>query len=208
MPVLGRGHLDNQTWEKTMPYSIHLDVAESKKAAIFIHALVDLAKANVQYSFFISKILWGASLYLYRGSFAEQWPVYDRISDAARAVRDRGQKDWKKQLTFEHCKPLKAIYSDLLKKAENITPEIAIRIIAEYPPVLITRMENSQIASEHKAQGDPEVRYTNARILCSFPLAVVVEEGSPTTSIAETPEDRSRVCPECGQEILDEASPS
>lgn len=40
-----------------MPYSINLDAPESKKAAIFINALIDLAKANVQYSFFISKLL-------------------------------------------------------------------------------------------------------------------------------------------------------
>jgi hypothetical protein len=185
-----------------MPYSIHLAAPESKKAAIFINALVDLATANVQYSFFISKILWGTSLYLYRGSFTEQWTIYDRISDAARAIRDGRQKDWKKQLTFEHCKPLKAIYSDLLREGKNLKPERAIRIIAEYPPVLITRDENNKIANEHKAQGDPKVRY--AKIPCSFPLAIAADEVVPAASIPDTPQDRSRICPECGQEILED----
>jgi len=189
-----------------MPYSINLDAPESKKAAIFINALIDLAKANVQYSFFISKLLWGTSLYLYRGSFAEQWAIYDRISDAARAIRDGRQKDWKKALTFEHCKPLKAIYLDLLSEAENLTPDRAVRIIAEYPPVLVTREENRKIANEHKAQGDPTIRY--GKIACSFPLGIAFEETAPANSVADIPQDLSRVCPECGQEILDEGSSS
>jgi hypothetical protein len=188
-------------------YSIHLAAPESKKAAVFVQALVDLAKANVQYSFFISKILWGASLYLYRGVFAEQWSTYDRISDEARAIRNEGQKDWRKKITFEHCKPLRAIYSDLLANAADLTSEKAVCIIAEYPPVLVTREENSRITNEHKAHGDPNARYQKARIVCSFPRALTVEDTFSVRPIADAPQDSLRVCPECGQEILDDTPP-
>jgi hypothetical protein len=52
-------------------------------------------------------------------------------NDAARIIRDGRQKGWKKELTFEHCRPLKAIYLDLLVQAKTcLTPEGAIRIIA------------------------------------------------------------------------------
>ena len=187
-----------------MPYSIHIDSSESRKAAIFIQSIVKLARAAVPYSFFISKILWGASLYLHRGVFAEQWQIYDRISDAARAIREQGEKDWKKQLTFEHCKPLKAIYLELLRHSNDLNCERAISIIAEYPPVIITRIENSQIAKEHKAQGDPNTRYTVAGIACSFPLAVSAEQLPSNPEMEDAAHDHSRVCPECGQEVLDE----
>jgi hypothetical protein len=187
-----------------MIHSTHLNTRESKKATIFIQAITDLAKASVPYSFFISKILWGASLYLHRGVFAEQWQVYDRISDAARAVREGGQKDWKKQLTFEHCKPLKALYSELLHDSKTLTPERVIDIIAEYPPVIITREENGRISNNHKAQGNPNARYALAGIVCSFPLAVSVEKVVEDQKIEDAPQDHVRVCPECGQEVLDE----
>jgi hypothetical protein len=141
-----------------------LDTRESKKAAIFVQAIIELAKADVAYSFFVSKILWGASLYLHRGVFAEQWKIYDRISDAARVIREEGQKNWKRQLTFEHCKPLKAVYLELLKESKTLTPERAINILSEYPPVIITRRENDRIANTHRAASDPVARYASAGI--------------------------------------------
>jgi len=51
---------------------------------------------------------------------------------------------------------------------------------------------------------DPKTRYESAGIVCSFPLAVSVEKFAENKKIENVPQDNVRVCPECGQEVLDE----
>ena len=88
-----------------MRYSIHDKTLAAKKARILINALIDCAKAGVKSSFVIKKMLWGISLYLECGSFTkETWRTYHRASDAAEQVRTSGDKDWKRNVTFEHVR--------------------------------------------------------------------------------------------------------
>jgi hypothetical protein len=88
-----------------MPYSIHDKTLVAKKARILINALIDCAKAGVKSSFVIKKMLWGISRYLECGSFTkENWRTYHRASDAAKQVRTSGDKDWKRNVTFEHVR--------------------------------------------------------------------------------------------------------
>jgi hypothetical protein len=90
-----------------MQYSIHDKTLDAKKARILINALIDCAKAGVRSSFSINKMLWGISLYLECGSFTrENWSTYYRVSEAAKRVRDSGDKGWKKHVTFEHVRPI------------------------------------------------------------------------------------------------------
>jgi hypothetical protein len=88
-----------------MRYSIHDKTLAAKKARILINALVDCAKAGVKSSAVTKKMLWGISLYLECGSFTkENWRTYHRASDAAEQVRTSGDKDWKRNVTFEHVR--------------------------------------------------------------------------------------------------------
>ncbi|WP_407193816.1 hypothetical protein [Bradyrhizobium sp. STM 3566] len=129
------------------------------KARILVDALHELAVAGVGYSFYVSKIVWGVSLYLQCGEFVERWKSYPRISDAARKIRDQGKKGWRKQVTFEHARPLSQIYSLLLAQGRQLTTEAIVEIVGAYPPVLVTREENIELNKLYKKTGEPEERY-------------------------------------------------
>ncbi len=148
---------------KQMRYSIQDKTLDAKKARILINALIDCAKAGVSSSFSINKMLWGISLYLECGSFTrENWRAYHRASDAAKQVRASGDKNWKKDVTFEHARPLGTMYQMLLDERETLTLERAACIIGEYPPVLITTKEERRMAElGFKAKGTPEQRYAH-----------------------------------------------
>jgi hypothetical protein len=149
-----------------MRYSIHDDTLDAKKARILINALVDCAKAGVRPSFSINKMLWGVSLYLECGSFnRENWRTYNRVSDAAKQVRDSGDKSWKKNVTFEHVRPICKMYQMLLDERETVTLDRAALIIGEYPPVLITVKEELRMSElGFKHGGKPEERYAHIPI--------------------------------------------
>ena len=149
-----------------MRYSIHDKTLDAKKARILINALIDCAKAGVRSSFSINKMLWGISLYLECGSFTrENWSTYHRVSEAAKRVRDSGEKGWKKHVTFEHVRPIGAMYKMLLDEQETLTLERAAVIIGEYPPVLITMEEELRMAKlGFKSEGTPEQRYAHIPI--------------------------------------------
>jgi hypothetical protein len=149
-----------------MPYSIHDKSLDAKKARILINALVDCAKAGVRSSFTINKMFWGISLYLECGSFTrENWSTYHRVSEAAKRVRDSGDKGWKKQVTFEHTRPIGKMYKMFLDERETLTLERAVAIIGEYPPVLITMEEELRMAKlGFKSEGTPEQRYAHIPI--------------------------------------------
>jgi hypothetical protein len=149
-----------------MRYSIHDKTLQAKKARILINALVDCAKAGIKPSFVTNKMLWGISLYLECGSFQrENWGTYQRISDAARKVRESGDTDWKRKVTFEHVRPINQIYRMFLDERETLTLERAAFIIGEYPPVLITTEEELRMAKlGFKHDGAPEQRYAGIPI--------------------------------------------
>ena len=149
-----------------MRYSIHDKTLDAKKARILINALVDCAKAGVRPSFSTNKMLWGISLYLECGSFTrENWRTYHRVSDAAKQVRDSGDKDWKRNVTFEHVRPIGTMYQMLLDERNTLTLERAVVIIGEYPPVLITTDEELRMAKlGFKSAGTPEQRYAHIPI--------------------------------------------
>lgn len=122
-------------------------------------------KADIQPSFFLKKIIWGVSLYLECGNFKENWRTYSRASDEAKRVRASGDKDWRKQVTFEHARPLANIYQMLRDEGALLTLEQAVYIIGEYPPVLITRKEEQGMAGRgFKSKGTPEERYSEIQI--------------------------------------------
>jgi len=149
-----------------MRYSIHDKTLAAKKARILINALVDCAKAGIKPSFVTKKMLTGISLYLECGSFTkENWRTYHRVSDAAKQVRESGDKDWKRNVTFEHARPLNRMYQMLLDERETLTLERAAIIIGEYPPVLITMEEEFKMAKRgFKHDGKPEERYSDIPI--------------------------------------------
>jgi hypothetical protein len=146
-----------------MRYSIHGDTLDAKKARILINALIDCAKAGVRSSFSTHKMLWGISLYLECGSFnRENWRSYHRVSDAAKQVRDSGDKYWKKNVTFEHVRPISVMYQMLLDERDSLTLDRAALIIGEYPPVLITMEEELRMSKlGFKHGGKPERRYAH-----------------------------------------------
>jgi hypothetical protein len=149
-----------------MRYSIHGDSLDAKKARILINALIDCAKAGVRPSFSTHKMFWGISLYLECGSFSrENWRTYHRVSDAAKLVRDSGDKLWKKHVTFEHVRPINVMYKMLLDERATVTLDRAALIIGEYPPVLITMVEElrmGELGFQHG--GIPERRYAHIPI--------------------------------------------
>lgn len=149
-----------------MRYSIHDKSLDAKKARILINALIDCAKAGVRTSFSINKMLWGISLYLECGSFnRENWRTYHRVSDAAKLIRDSGDKDWKRNVTFEHVRPIGRMYQMLLDERDTLTLERAALIIGEYPPILITTKEELRMtALGFKNEGTPEQRYAHIPI--------------------------------------------
>lgn len=151
---------------RQMRYSIHDKTLAAKKARILINALVDCAKAGVKPSSVTKKMLWGVSLYLECGSFTkENWRTYHRASDAARQVRESGASDWKRNVTFEHARPLGVMYQMLLDERQTLTLERAAFIIGEYPPVLITMEEELRMTKlGFKHGGAPEQRYAGISI--------------------------------------------
>ncbi len=149
-----------------MRCSIHDKTLAAKKARILINALIDCAKAGIKPSFVIKEMLSGISLYLECGSFTkENWRTYHRASDAAEQVRASGDKDWKRNVTFEHARPLGVMYQMLLDERQSLTLERAAFIIGEYPPVLITMEEELRMAKlGFKHGGEPEQRYAEIPI--------------------------------------------
>jgi hypothetical protein len=146
-----------------MRYSVHDKSNNSKKARILINALVDCAKAGIKPSFAINQMLRGLSLYLECGTFMrENWRTYHRVSEAAKLIRDSGDKDWKRHVTFEHVRPLNNMYSMMLNERDTLTVERAAVIIGEYPPILITMEEELRMSKlGFKHGGVPEERYAH-----------------------------------------------
>jgi hypothetical protein len=149
-----------------MRYSIHGKTLVAKKARILINALVDCAKAGIKPSFVTNQMLRGISLYLECGTFQkENWRTYHRASDAAKQIRESGDQDWKRKLTFEHARPLGKMYQMLLDERETLTLERAAFIIGEYPPVLVTIEEELRMTKlGFKHDGVPEQRYAEIPI--------------------------------------------
>jgi hypothetical protein len=143
-----------------MKFSIYEKNLNATKARILLGSVVELVHAGVKQSFYIRKMLWAVSLYLECGDYKEDWKSYPRISDAARKIRESGDKSWKKQVTFEHTRPLKQIYELLEAEGGDLTIDKAAAIIAEYAPMLITREENDRMNRlGFKLKGEPEARY-------------------------------------------------
>jgi hypothetical protein len=149
-----------------MRYSIHDKTLQAKKARILINALVDCAKAGIKSSFVTNKMLAGIALYLECGRFQkENWKTYQRVSDAARRVREAGETNWKAKVTFEHVRPINRMYQMFLDERATLTLERAAFIIGEYPPVLITMEEElRQTKLGFKHGGEPEQRYAEIPI--------------------------------------------
>jgi hypothetical protein len=149
-----------------MHYSIHDKSNNAKKARILINALVDCAKAGIKPSFAINQMLRGISLYLECGHFMrENWRTYHRVSEAAKVIRDSGDKDWKRHVTFEHVRPLNNMYKMLLDERASLTVDRAAIIIGEYPPILITMEEELKMSKlGFKHGGEPEKRYAHVPI--------------------------------------------
>ena len=149
-----------------MQHTIHDKSLDAKKARILINALMDCARAGVRSSFSIKEMICGVSLYLECGKFTrENWRTYHRVSDAAKKIRDAGDKDWKRHVTFEHARPINVMYKMLLEERATLTLERAAVIIGEYPPVLITVEEELRMAKLGFAHdGVPEQRYAHVPI--------------------------------------------
>jgi hypothetical protein len=149
-----------------MRYSIHDKTLAAKKARILINALVDCAKAGIKPSFSTTQMLRGIALYLKCGSFTkENWRTYHRASDAAKQMRESDDKDWKRNVTFEHARPLGVMYQMLLDERATLTLERAASIIGEYPPVLVTMEEELRMTKlGFKHGGAPEHRYAEIPI--------------------------------------------
>ena len=153
-----------------MKFSITDDNLEAAKARILLEAVVKLVHTGVKQSFYIRKMLWAISLYLECGNYKEGWKTYPRISDAARKIRESGDKNWTKLVTFEHARPLKQVYDLLQAEGSSLTVDTAVSIIGEYAPVLITREENGLMNKKgFRSKGDPEVRYQHI-LLSGFTL--------------------------------------
>jgi len=144
-----------------MRYPIHGKTLTAKKARILTNALIDCAKAGIKPSFATTKMLWAISLYFECGSFSrENWQTYHRVSDAAKRVRASGEKYWKKDVTFEHVRPLSKMYQMFLDERATLTLDRAAVIIGEYPPILITMEEELRMSKlGFKVEGTPEQRY-------------------------------------------------
>lgn len=142
------------------------------KARVFINAINQLAVAEVPYSLGSSKMLWELSIYLSTGSYIENWNRYPRASVAAEEIRASkiSTASLKKVLRFEHPQPLVVIYSKILAGNGLLSVQQCADIIAEYPPILITKEEDDEIRFRklHRS-GAPTERYQNIDL--SFPLA-------------------------------------
>lgn len=175
-----------------MPYSIHGDSLNAKKARILLRALIDCAKAGTRLCFATKKMLWGLSLYLECGSFTrENWRTYHRVSEAAKKIRDSGDKEWKKKLTFEHVRPISKMYEIMLEERAALTLDRAASIIGDYPPILVTVEEERRMTERgFKHGGRPEQRYAHIP-LKGFTLRserAVQKDPDPAPELVEGPE--------------------
>jgi hypothetical protein len=143
-----------------MRYTIHGKSLAAKKARILINALIDCAKSGIKPCPVTTKMLWGISLYLECGHFnRKNWKTYHRASDAAKQMQASGDKEAKRNITFEHARPLNVMYQMLLDERATLTPDRAASIIGEYPPVLVTIEEDLRMAKlGFQHDGEPEQR--------------------------------------------------
>ena len=146
------------------------ETPDTVKAKIIADALCQLARAGASYEFFMSKMFWGLSLFLENGSFQVQnFPKWHRKSDAAIALqRNVPLLEWKKTIRFEHARPLREMYAIAQSEADRLSAGDLLRIVGEYPPVIVTKEEDTLIAGRYRSSGHPEDRYENIRL--SFPL--------------------------------------
>jgi hypothetical protein len=144
-----------------MQYSIHGKSLAAKKARILINALIDCARSGIKPCAVTKKMLWGLSLYLEVGHFArDDWQTYHRASDAAKRMQAQGDKQAKRNITFEHARPLNVMYQMLLDERATLTLDRVAFIIGEYPPVLVTLEENERMSKlGFCGGGAPEQRY-------------------------------------------------
>jgi hypothetical protein len=151
--------------DRQMAYSIHANTWQARKANAILRALLEIAQdQKVQYDFFISKMIWAVSLYLESGDYKENWKTRLRASDAAIKLRSES-KEWKSLVTFEHARTLFDTFGLLRIDGRPLSLDDAAKIIAEYPPVLITREENDRINERgFKKSGAPEDRYKDIEI--------------------------------------------
>jgi hypothetical protein len=165
-PVRGINASALQNCLEQMQHTIHDKSLDAKKARILINALMDCARAGVRSSFSIKEMICGVSLYLECGKFTrENWRLWHRLSDAAKLIRDSGDKDWKRHCTFEHARPINVMYRMMLDERATLTLERAAIIIGEYPPVLITVEEEMRMAKlGFMHDGVPEKRYAHIPI--------------------------------------------
>jgi hypothetical protein len=114
-----------------MQYSIHGKSLAAKKARILINALIDCARSGIKPCAVTKKMLWGLSLYLEVGHFArDDWKTYPRASDAAKQLQAAGDKEAKRNITFEHARPLNVMYQMLLDERATLTLD---RVISAGP---------------------------------------------------------------------------
>jgi hypothetical protein len=104
---------------------------------------------------------WGLSLYLECGHYArDDWKTYPRASDAAKRMQAKGDREAKRNITFEHARPLNVMYQMLLDERATLTLDRVAFIIGEYPPVLVTIEENDPMSKlGFCGGGAPEQRY-------------------------------------------------
>jgi len=86
--------------------------------------------------------------------------MYHRASDAAKQVRESGEKNWKKDVTFEHVRPLSNMDQMVRDEEEPLTLEGAAFAIGDRPRIGITMQEELRMAKlGFKTEGTPEQRY-------------------------------------------------
>jgi hypothetical protein len=148
-----------------MIHDINADTWQARKAKAILCALVQMANdQQIPYDFYISKMIWGVSLYLESGDYKENWKTRVRASDAAIKLRNEA-KDWKSQVTFEHARTLHDTFAFMRNKGGALTLAEAVEIISEYFPILIAKWENDSINEKgFKKSGEPEIRYKDIEI--------------------------------------------
>jgi hypothetical protein len=148
-----------------MAHDINAPTWQARKAKAILDALIQMANdPEIPYDFYISKMIWGVSLYLESGDYKENWKTRVRASDAAIELRNTS-KDWKKKVTFEHSRTLYDTFSLLRQKRAELDFDEAVKIISEFPPILVTKRENDLInKSGFKKSGDPAIRYRDIQI--------------------------------------------
>jgi hypothetical protein len=158
--------------------------AESRAAATMLRSVVEISGHGARYTFFISKMIWGVSLFMECGDWNENWKTYPRVSRAAGIIRTRARgngwkhaeviaangmpsldpdakpRAWDHDLTFDHARTISDCYRMMVERRAGLTFQEAAFIIAEYPPVIITTAENASMTKRgFKNTGEPERRY-------------------------------------------------